>query len=59
MAIIPKDPVILLSYLNTQLRDCYPSLEELCRELGLDQEETEAKLLAIDYRYDGACNQFR
>ena len=25
---IPKDPVMLLSYLNTQLRDFYPSLEE-------------------------------
>ena len=27
---IPRDPVMLLSYINTQLRDFYPSLEELC-----------------------------
>ena len=27
---IPKDPVILLSYVNTQLRDYYDSLEALC-----------------------------
>ena len=27
---IPKDPVILLSYVNTQLRDYYESLEALC-----------------------------
>ena len=30
---IPKDPVILLSYVNTQLRDNYPSLDEMCRAL--------------------------
>ena len=27
---IPKDPMILLSYVNTQLRDYYDSLEALC-----------------------------
>lgn len=59
MTTIPKDPVILLSYLNTQLRDYYPSLEELCKALHLDQKETEEKLLSIDYRYDSRNNQFR
>ena len=34
---IPKDPAILLSYINTQLRDRYPSLEELCASLNIDQ----------------------
>ena len=29
---IPKDPMILLSYVNTQLRDYYDSLEALCAE---------------------------
>lgn len=59
MRTIPKDPVILLSFLNTQLRDHYPSLDMLCEDMELDREETEAKLLAIDYRYDGKLNQFR
>ena len=27
---IPKDPVMLLSYVNTQLRDFYPDIEEMC-----------------------------
>ena len=27
---IPEDPVILLSFVNTKLRDEYPSLDELC-----------------------------
>ena len=33
---IPKDPVILLSYVNTQLRDNYQSLDEMCQALGVD-----------------------
>lgn len=59
MTTIPKDPVMLMSYLNTQLRDHYPTLELLCEDLLLDREELETKLLAIDYRYDRKINQFR
>lgn len=55
---VPKDPVILLSYLNTQLRDTYPSLEELCRSLNLEQAEIEAKMEMLDYRYDERQNRF-
>lgn len=55
---VPKDPVMLLSYLNTQLRDVYPSLEELCSALDLDQQEIEKKLELIDYRYHKERNQF-
>lgn len=35
-ATIPNDPIILLSYINTQLRDRYPSLDELCASLSVD-----------------------
>lgn len=55
---IPKDPVILLSYLNTQLRDFYPSLTELCKALGLEQAEIEEKMELLDYRYDEGQNRF-
>lgn len=55
---IPKDPVILLSYINTQLRDFYPNLDELCTSLGLDRKELIQKLAAINYRYDSRVNQF-
>ena len=55
---IPTDPVILLSYLNTQLRDFYPSLTELCDAMELKEEEIKAKLDAIDYHYDAEQNQF-
>lgn len=59
MSSIPKDPVMLMSYLNTQLRDNYASLEELCRSLDLDQDEVEKKLAKIDYHYEAGSNQFK
>lgn len=58
MAGIPKDPVMLMSFLNTKLRDRYSSLEELCQDLEVDQAELEKKLETIDYRYDAGKNQF-
>ena len=58
MANIPKDPVMLLSYINTQLRDFYPSLNKLCLSLGLEENEITASLASIDYRYDKIKNQF-
>ena len=58
MAGIPKDPVMLMSFLNTKLRDRYSSLEELCQDLEEEQAELEKKLESIDYRYDAGKNQF-
>ena len=55
---IPKDPMILLSYENTQLRDFYPSLEALAEGLEADQEDLVKKLAGIDYEYDAQRNQF-
>ena len=57
-AMVPKDPVMLLSYINTQLRDNYPSIQELCSSLDLEQEEIIFKLRAIQYGYDQGGNQF-
>ena len=55
---IPKDPVMLLSYVNTQLRDFYRSLDAFCEDRGLDRKELEDQLDMIDYAYDPAVNQF-
>ena len=55
---IPKDPVMLLSYVNTQLRDYYESLEALCTCRGIRKRELIEKLESIDYFYDEATNQF-
>ena len=58
MAAIPKDPVMLMSFLNTQLRDNYDRLDELCAVYDLDKAEISRKLDAIDYHYDSERNQF-
>ncbi len=55
---IPNDPVMLLSYVNTQLRDFYPDLGSFCEDKGLDQSMLEKKLAAIDYVYDKKQNCF-
>ena len=55
---IPKDPFILLSYVNTQLRDYYESLEALCTCRGMKKKELLEKLDSIDYHYDEQINQF-
>lgn len=56
---IPNDPAILLSYVNTKLRDEYPSLEELCKSLCISSEEIQRKLLMIGYTYNKEKNRFR
>ena len=58
MANIPKDPVMLLSFLNTQLRDYYPSLEDCCLSLGINMEEITGGLALIGYYYNEEKNQF-
>lgn len=58
MAVIPKDPVMLLSYMNTQLRDYYSTLDECCSSLGVEKEGITAALAGIDYHYEAEKNQF-
>ena len=41
---LPQDPFILLSYVNTKLRDDYSSLDAMCIDLDIDRETLEAKL---------------
>lgn len=55
---IPKDPVMLLSFINLKLRDFYPSLDAFCEDTGEDKKTIEEKLAAIDYHYDEGQNQF-
>lgn len=55
---IPKDPVMLLSFINLKLRDFYVSLDALCDDMDIERTEIEDKLLGIDYHYDKEKNQF-
>ena len=58
MNTLPKDPVMLLSVINTKLRDDYPDLETLCEDLEINQKETEKVFESIDYFYDREKNRF-
>ena len=54
----PSDPVMLLSYINTQLRDHYESLAALCEDLDLSEAALKETLAAIDYEYNREQNRF-
>lgn len=56
---IPSDPIILLSFVNTRLRDEYSDLDDLCASLGIDRNELEAKLNEVGFQYDSTTRQFR
>lgn len=52
------DPNILLSVINTGLRDEYSSLEDLCLSKGILQDELVEKLGKAGYEYDAGLNRF-
>ena len=55
---LPQDPMILLSYVNTKLRDRYANLEALCEDLQADPDWIRETLAQQDYHYDLERNQF-
>ena len=56
---LPKNPVLLLSIVNTKLRDFYSSLDELCQDLDESKDEIIDILARYGYIYDKELNQFR
>lgn len=56
---LPQDPFILLSFVNTQLRDNFPSLEALCDDAGVTVEDVVSRLEKAGFRYDPEQRQFR
>ena len=56
---LPKDPAMLLSVVNTKLRDSYSNLEELCHGEDADLDEVTRALASIGYVYQPDQNQFR
>ena len=55
---LPADPIILLSYINTQLRDHYASLDALWADQDADKDAICAKLADVGYEYIASRNQF-
>ena len=58
MQTLPKDPIMLLSFINMKLRDIYPSLDELCDDMEVDRAFLEATLGQAGYEYSPENNKF-
>ncbi len=56
---LPQDSYMLLSVVNTYLRDRYPSLAAFCEAEEVDQEALVEKLGRVDFIYEPEFNQFR
>ena len=59
MKMLPNDPIMLLSVVNTKLRDEYESFEKLCAALNVEESALRSTLAALDYFYDPVHNQFK
>ena len=55
---LPKEPAILLSYVNMKLRNNYASLREFCEEEHVNVIDLCSQLDKIDYEYSEKLNQF-
>ena len=54
----PKDPMMLLSWVNMKLRDFYPSLENMCEDLEITAEDITTKLAEAGFEYNRELNKF-
>ncbi len=55
---LPADPVMLMSFINTKLRDEFASLDELCSTMGIDRSELEHTLAQAGFEYSVEHNKF-
>lgn len=54
----PKDPIMLMSWVNMKLRDFYPSLETMCEDLEIPLDDLVEKLSAAGFEYNAQLNKF-
>lgn len=55
---LPKDPMMLLSYINLKLRDYYHTLDALCDDLDVDKDELVKTLREAGFEYSEEQNRF-
>ena len=55
---LPKDPMILFSFINTKLRDDYSSLDLLCDDMNVSKEDIMEKLATAGFEYNPSLNKF-
>lgn len=56
---LPNDAFMLLSVVNTKLRDNYDSLDALCDDLGEDKERIVSTLASAGFEYIEELNSFK
>lgn len=56
--LLPKDPMMLLSFVNTRLRDDKLTLDEFCLQFDVEQDVIVEKLAQLDYKYDENLRKF-
>ena len=55
---LPRDPMLLLSVVNTKLRDYYHSLDALCDDMNVNKETLIGKLESAGFEYNAEQNKF-
>ncbi len=55
---LPSDPAMLMSYLNTKLRDEYKSLDALCDDMHIDRQALVEKMSQAGFEYSPEYNRF-
>lgn len=55
---LPNDPVMLMSFVNTKLRDVCTDLDDFCATYGVDRRWLESKLHEAGYEYNKEQNKF-
>ncbi len=59
MEIVPKDPAMLMSFVNMKMRDEFRTLEDLCAYYGLKETELKSELEAAGFDWMPDIRQFR
>ena len=54
-----RNPILLLSIINTKLRDHYSSLDELLDDLSITKDELDTILNSVGYYYNEDLNQYK
>lgn len=55
---LPEDPMMLFSFINMKLRDCYSSLDELCEDMDVSKEKIVDVLQSAGFEYSAEHNKF-
>ncbi len=59
MEILPKDPAMLVSFVNMKLRDEYRTLEDFCAVYGLTEAKLKSELESAGFEWLPGERQFR